>query len=265
MPRIVILLNLVGHRLVAACRRNPQPVLRVLAVALLAAVTIGSVSVGVSAGGSDTPTVQAADVTGGVASRQADVASRSGTRAAAPAAAPSSAATAPAAASTKDAAAAAPKAAATAPAAPAQPAVVAGLSTTQMEHAATIISVGKQMNLPKRAYVVAIATAMQESKLSNLANWNSAASMAIPHDGVGGDWDSVGLFQQRPSSGWGNINELMTPAVSARRFYQALAQVPGWSSLPITVAAQEVQGSAFPDAYADDEPLATQVVDALAK
>jgi hypothetical protein len=172
--------------------------------------------------------------------------------------------------------AAAPKAAkateaAKAPARPAAPAKpnpdpgpVGGLTNTQWAYAKTIVSVGKQMGLPKQAYVVALATAMQESKLYNLANWNLADSMNVAHDGVGGDFDSVGLFQQRPSSGWGSVGELMNPAISAQRFYSALEQVGGWQGMPITVAAQTVQGSAFPDAYAAWEGLANQIANTLA-
>lgn len=117
--------------------------------------------------------------------------------------------------------------------------------------------------MPQRAYVVAIATAMQESNLRNLANPALPVSLSIPNDGSGVDHDSVGLFQQRPASGWGTVQELMDPATSARKFYQALSRVPGWDTLPVTVAAQSVQRSAFPDAYAKHQPRAETIVDAL--
>jgi hypothetical protein len=264
MPRIVSLLRTYAGRHRSFIEsRGPQTLLRLLAVALLASVSVGSASAGIVARGTGGGTAQAAEVTAGVAAQRTDdVASRSQNRATGQAAAPAAAAPSTKANSAVPAPAA--KAAPATPAAPAAPATVAGLTAAQTAHAATIVSVGEQMQLPKRAYIVAMATALQESKLSNLANWNSTLSMAIPHDGVGGDWDSVGLFQQRPSTGWGTTAELMTPAISARRFYAALAQVPDWTNLPITVAAQDVQGSAFPDAYADDEALATQIVDALA-
>jgi hypothetical protein len=145
------------------------------------------------------------------------------------------------------------------------PAPVTGLSKTQMDHAETIVRVGEQMDLPERAYVVAVATAMQESNLRNLANTGVPASLHEANDGVGYDHDSVGLFQQRPASGWGAPDELMDPATSARKFYQALEKVPGWEHLPVTVAAQEVQGSAFPDAYAKHQDEAEAVVSALDK
>jgi hypothetical protein len=77
--------------------------------------------------------------------------------------------------------------------------------------------------------------------------------------------DPVGLFQQRPASGWGPVDQLMDPATSAHKFYQALQQVPGWQDMPVTVAAQTVQGSALPDAYAQHEPAAQAVVNAIAK
>jgi hypothetical protein len=144
-----------------------------------------------------------------------------------------------------------------------KPVPVGGLSQAQMDHAATIVRVGEQLKLPKQAYIIAIATALQESNLLNLANWGVSESLNLAHDGVGGDHDSVGLFQQRPSSGWGTVEELMDPATSATKFYDALMQIPGWQSMPVTEAAQAVQVSGFPDAYAQQEPLATLVVDAL--
>ena len=139
----------------------------------------------------------------------------------------------------------------------------AGLNALQTSHAKTIVAVGQELKLPRRAYVVAIATAMQESNLRNLANWNLSQSLRLENDGTGGDFDSVGLFQQRPASGWGSVSELMDPATSARKFYLALMQVPNWDKLPVTVAAQLVQRSAFPDAYAKHEPRAEVVVKAL--
>jgi hypothetical protein len=142
---------------------------------------------------------------------------------------------------------------------------VAGLTETQMKHAKTIVDTAEEMKLPKRAAVVAVATAMQETNLRNLANTGLPESQQLPNDGTGFDHDSVGLFQQRPASGWGSVDQLMDPATSARKFYQALAEVPGWEDMPVTVAAQTVQGSAFPDAYAKHQDKAETVVDALTK
>jgi hypothetical protein len=143
--------------------------------------------------------------------------------------------------------------------------VPAGLSQTQMDNAKTIVRVGEQMNLPERAYVVAVATSMQETNLRNLANTGLPESENLPNDGTGYDHDSVGLFQQRPASGWGSVDELMDPDTSARKFYQALEDVPGWEDMPVTVAAQTVQGSAFPDAYAQHQDEAEAVVDSVTK
>jgi hypothetical protein len=142
---------------------------------------------------------------------------------------------------------------------------VAGLDSTQMKHAKTIVDTAHQMGLPERAAVIAVATSMQETNLYNLANTGLPESENIPNDGTGYDHDSVGLFQQRPASGWGPVDQLMDPATSAKKFLQALQQVDGWESMPITVAAQTVQGSAFPDAYAQHQDKAETVVDALTK
>src|SRR5690606_17546897 len=87
---------------------------------------------------------------------------------------------------------------------------------------------------PERAVTVALATALQESELRNLP---------------GGDRDSVGLFQQRPSQGWGDPSQLSDPRYAAGAFYDALVEVPGWETMRITDAAQAVQRSAHPEAY----------------
>jgi cell wall-associated NlpC family hydrolase len=109
------------------------------------------------------------------------------------------------------------------------------LSPGQRRNAATIVAVGKKMHIPARGQEVALATAMQESTLVNLA---------------GGDRDSVGLFQQRPSQGWGTPGQIHKPRYAARQFYSHLRQVPGWKAMPVTDAAQAVQHSAFGGRYA---------------
>jgi hypothetical protein len=147
------------------------------------------------------------------------------------------------------------------PAEPPKP--VGGLNRRQMAHAATIVRVGQELGLPRRAYVVALATALQESNLKVLASTAIPKSHGYPNDGVGSDHDSVGLFQQRPSMGWGTVAECMDPVSSARSFYAGLRQVSGWRKLPITVAAQAVQVSAFPNHYAKHERLARTLVKAL--
>jgi len=111
----------------------------------------------------------------------------------------------------------------------------------QTANAATISAVGTKLGLAPHAATIALATALQESKLHNLE---------------GGDRDSVGLFQQRPSQGWGTPDQLQDPVYAATAFYQRLAELPGWETMPITEAAQSVQRSAAPDAYAQWESQA---------
>jgi hypothetical protein len=130
-----------------------------------------------------------------------------------------------------------------------------------MGNAVAIVQAGRQMNLPRRAFVVAIATALQESTLRNLANPAVPGSMNHPNEGMGYDHDSVGLFQQRPN--WGSVDQLMDPRESARRFYAVLVTVPGWEQMAVTYAAQTVQQSGFPGAYANKQALAEQIVDAI--
>ncbi|MGV9911377.1 heavy metal transporter [Streptomyces tendae] len=118
----------------------------------------------------------------------------------------------------------------------------------QAVNAATITAVGTARKLPDRAVTIALATALQESALRNLDH---------------GDKDSLGLFQQRPSWGWGTPEELMDPAYAAGEFYDHLVKVPDYQELPLTVAAQRVQRSGFPDAYAKHEPDAELLAAAL--
>lgn len=108
------------------------------------------------------------------------------------------------------------------------------LDAVQMANAATITAVGVRRKMPERAIVIALATAFQESKLENLES---------------GDRDSVGLFQQRPSQGWGTPEKIQDPRYAAGRFYSALKKVKGWKSMRVTDAAQKVQRSAYPNAY----------------
>ncbi|MEV6812871.1 hypothetical protein [Micromonospora sp. NPDC051296] len=122
------------------------------------------------------------------------------------------------------------------------------LNAHQMANAATIAAIGVQHGMPERAVVVALATAYQESGLRNLA---------------GGDRDSVGLFQQRPSQGWGTPTEIRDPRYAADKFYAALKKVRGWEDMRVTDAAQKVQRSAFPEAYekwADDSAVLTRAL-----
>lgn len=146
---------------------------------------------------------------------------------------------------------------------PGPPTPVAGLDQVQMNNALTIVRTGQAMGLPERAFVIAVATAMQESQLRNLASTRIPESYQYNAEGEGSDHDSVGLFQQRPSAGWGAVSQLMDPTYAATAFYQALLRVPGWESMELTWAAQRVQVSAYPYAYAKHEARAQQVVDAL--
>jgi hypothetical protein len=123
--------------------------------------------------------------------------------------------------------------------------VLVGYQPDQITNAATIVAVGKQLNVPERGWVVAIAAAMQESGLRNLDY---------------GDRDSLGLFQQRPSQGWGTPAQIMTPTYAATQFYQHLLAVPGWQQMSVNDAAQAVQRSGFPDAYTQHEQAAREIV-----
>lgn len=134
------------------------------------------------------------------------------------------------------------------PDAPAGAARTVTLNAEQMANAATIAAIGTQHKMPERGVVVALATAFQESKLLNLA---------------GGDRDSVGLFQQRPSQGWGTVAEIRDPRYATNTFYAALKKVRGWERMRVTEAAQAVQRSAFPELYeqwADESLVLTRAL-----
>jgi hypothetical protein len=109
------------------------------------------------------------------------------------------------------------------------------VSTEQAENAALIAAVGVRRGLPARAVSIALATAFQESKLVNVGS---------------GDRDSVGLFQQRPSMGWGTARQISNPYYATNAFFDALQKISGYQSMRITVAAQRVQRSGYPTAYA---------------
>ncbi|MER7475922.1 hypothetical protein [Micromonospora sp. NPDC000018] len=123
------------------------------------------------------------------------------------------------------------------------------LSDEQVANTKAIIAATKKAGMDERAAVVAIATALQESKLENLG-----------HLGERNDHDSQGLFQQRPSSGWGTVEQITDPEYSTMAFLKGLKQVDGWQDMPLTVAAQTVQVSAYPDHYAQWERQAADLV-----
>ena len=141
--------------------------------------------------------------------------------------------------------------------APGAVAIVAGYDAEQLANASAIVDVGAQLGVPIRGWIIAVAVAIQESSLRNLSYGDAAGP------------DSRGLFQQR--SAWGPVAERMNPAASTRLFFTGgrhgqpgLLDVPGWQAMPLTVAAQAVQRSAFPSAYAAREGDATAVVSAVA-
>jgi hypothetical protein len=140
---------------------------------------------------------------------------------------------------------------------------VAGLDQKQMNNALTIVQVGQKLKVPERGLLVAIMTAMQESDLYNQASSAVPESFDYPHEGSSVDYDSCGLFQQRTSMGWGTVKQIMTPTYSATKFYQGLLQVYGWQNMELTLAAQAVQGSAYPYAYAKHESTARRVLAAI--
>ncbi|MFC4017001.1 hypothetical protein ACFOW4_03450 [Micromonospora sp. GCM10011542] len=123
------------------------------------------------------------------------------------------------------------------------------LNDEQIGNVKAIIAATKKAGLPERAAVISIATSLQESKLENLG-----------HLGDANDHDSLGLFQQRPSSGWGTPEQITDPAYSTTAFLKGLRQVDGWKDMPLTDAAQTVQVSAYPDAYAQWEQQAADLV-----
>jgi len=114
----------------------------------------------------------------------------------------------------------------------------ASLTLEQAGNAAIIAGVAMQRGLPARAATIALVTAMQESGLRNLDY---------------GDRDSIGLFQQRPSQGWGTVAQIMDPWYSAGKFYDALVKVPDWQTGDINDVAQTVQRSGVPDGYRKHE------------
>ena len=122
------------------------------------------------------------------------------------------------------------------------------LSHGQAGIAATIAGVAQQDALPPRAVTVAYAAALQESKLTNLTY---------------GDRDSVGVFQQRPSEGWGTRSQLEDPVYATSKFFDALTKVPDYEHLPVYKAAQAVQHSADGSAYDQYQPMATQLTSAF--
>lgn len=123
-----------------------------------------------------------------------------------------------------------------------------GLAPDQADNAALMAAIAIHRGLPARAATIAVATGFQESKLRNIDY---------------GDRDSLGLFQQRPSQGWGTPEQVTDPVYATNAFYDVLVTIDGYETLTVTDAAQRVQRSAFPDAYADHEQMARAYASAL--
>lgn len=146
-------------------------------------------------------------------------------------------------------------------------------TTAQVSNAAVVIGAGEDAGVGRRGTLVALITTLAESTLRNLASDGSdprlsahdalvvARSLDYPNDGIGSDWDSIGLFQQRPSQGWGTPEEIMDPTYAAGTFYDRLEQVDDWQDMRPGTAAQAVQRSAFPSAYDPWLPVAEQLAD----
>jgi murein DD-endopeptidase MepM/ murein hydrolase activator NlpD len=153
---------------------------------------------------------------------------------------------------------------------------VVRLDRVQLGHAATIITTGsKTEGVGRNGILVALMAALTESNLRMLANPGAYPdSTDYPHDGTGQDHDSLGLFQMRPAAGWGTVAQLMNPTYQAAAFYggptgpnhgspRGLLDIPDWQQLPTGAAAQAVEVSAFPDRYAQYEPVARAILDQL--
>jgi hypothetical protein len=126
-------------------------------------------------------------------------------------------------------------------------------SEEQLRNAKAIVEAGKAMNLPPRAWEIAIATSLQESNLINVGNLGAA-----------NDHDSRGLFQQRiGTGGWGTEAQIMDPDHATKAFLERLVKLDGWQDMALTKAAQKVQVSAYPDAYAKHETQAGDIINAL--
>lgn len=124
------------------------------------------------------------------------------------------------------------------------------IDNDRMANAATIAAVARAKSLPERATIIALATAEQESKIRNLSE---------------GDRDSVGLFQQRPSQGWGTAEQIMDPVYSTGQFFHALLNVPNWATTDVGKAAQSVQRSADSsgESYGQWQEMATVLASSL--
>lgn len=145
-------------------------------------------------------------------------------------------------------------------------------SGDQMNLVSIIVKEGKNAGVPTNGILIALMVALQESGINTYANSGVPESLKYPHMKVGSDHDSVNAFQQRPAASWGSVEELMDPTYAARAFYggkegpnhgspRGLLDIPGWEQMSLTEAAQTVQVSAFPDAYAKWQTTAQQLLE----
>ena len=150
------------------------------------------------------------------------------------------------------------------------------LDRTQLTHAATIIEIGSGIDgVGRDGIIIALMAALTESRLLMLANTNAyPESGDYPNDGDGSDHDSLGLFQMRPQSGWGTVEDLMNPTYQARAFYggpegpnfpspRGLLDIHGWQQMDKGKVAQAVEVSAHPERYTNFEPVAETIFSAL--
>lgn len=149
------------------------------------------------------------------------------------------------------------------------------LDRTQLEHAATIIATAADLGVPRAGVRVALMAGLTESwlrMLSNTAAYPESGEFA--NDGDGGDHDSLGIFQMRPSTGWGTVSDLMEARYQARAFFggpegpndgspRGLLDIPGWQQMDPGAAAQAVEVSAYPDRYTNNRPIADAIMDRL--
>ena len=145
------------------------------------------------------------------------------------------------------------------------------LSPEQVENAALIIGVARELNISDKGIQVALMTGLQETMLQNMANPTLPESMNFPHQKTGTNKDSVNVFQQRTVAGWGSVPELMNPEYAARAFFggptgpnkgmpPGLLDIPGWEGMAPGSAAQAVQNSRHPDEYNKWENAANQIL-----
>jgi murein DD-endopeptidase MepM/ murein hydrolase activator NlpD len=152
------------------------------------------------------------------------------------------------------------------------------LNHQQLTHAATIVTIGARTpNTGRQGVLIALMAALTESTLRMLANTSAYPESAeYPHDGVGSDHDSLGLFQMRPASGWGTVAELMMPEYQARAFFggplgpnagspRGLLDISGWQQMDAGEAAQAVEVSAYPDRYQNYQPVAEAILAAVTR